>query len=144
MKVSPTPARIMLSLLALMLLGPLFALTYQSQQKLEELKESGADAIATISGLDCQNHGHVYYRFVLSDKTFGGDGYLLNCQEAKVGSSLPVIYSKRDPRNSEPSLDDRQHDLTGRYIMLLGLSCMIAVGIYVATRTNDAVASSGL
>ena len=127
-----------------MLLGPLFALTYQSQQELEELKDSGTNAIATISGLDCRNHGHVYYRLVLSNKTFGGDGYLLNCQETKVGSSLPVIYSKRDPKNSKPSLEARQHDLSGRYIMLLVLSCMIAVGIYMATRASDTGTGSGL
>ena len=144
MRVSATPARVTLSLLALMLLGPLFALAHHSQSNLNELKESGIEAIATISGLDCQNHGRVFYRLVLMHKTFGGEGYLLNCREAKVGASLAVIYSSRHPGISSPSLEAWQDDISARYKMLLALSCMIAVGIYISTRTSDSGTGSGL
>lgn len=143
MRVSPTPARISLGLLALLLLAPLFALNYQAQHRLNDLKTSGAISIAKISSLDCGNHGHVYYSFSLKNRTFGGDGNLLSCNQTNIGATLPVVYSVHDPTNSELNLDDRQQDLSDRYLMLLVLAGMISVGIYIATRVDGTVSRGG-
>jgi hypothetical protein len=138
-KVSATPARIALGLLAAAALVPLFALNYRSHIQLDELKRSGVSAIARVTHKQCSNHGQVNYAFSVGDRTFRGYGSCSHsCKDARIGDPVPVTYARHRPRNSECLvLSERQQIIGGNFYMLLVIAGALAVVIFVITRVDN-------
>jgi len=138
-KVSATPARIALGLLAAGILIPLFALNYRSQVRLDELKSSGASTIAKITHKQCSNHGQVNFAYSVGARDFRGYGSCAHsCKDARAGDPVPVIYARHDPRNSEClGLAERQQIIAGNFYMLLVIAGALAVVIFVVTQVGN-------
>ena len=138
-KASAAPARIALGLLAAAILAPLLALNYRSQTRLDELKSSGASATAKITNKQCSSHGKINYAFSVGDRTFRGYGRCSNsCKDMLVGDSIPVIYARNHPSNSECiDLADRQRIISGNFYALLLLAGTLAIVIFIVTRVSS-------
>ncbi len=138
-KVSATPARIALGLLALALLGPFFALNYRGQVRLNELKNFGIATTARITHKQCFNHGQISYAFSVGNRKFRGYGSCPpSCKDAQLGDLVGVTYAPKDPGNSQCiSLTEREQIIGSNYYMLLVLAGALAVVIYAVTRVDS-------
>jgi hypothetical protein len=136
---SPTPARAVLGLLALALVGIFAALNYLSLRDIHELLTAGEPTTGVITRKDCQNHGKVNYTYTIrGQQHYGASSFCVSsCNGAKVGEAISLTYSPKSPTNSEcGSLKEAESRLNGNYFALLVLSAALAIVIFRITRVK--------
>ncbi|MHA6492961.1 hypothetical protein ACX0MV_06880 [Pseudomonas borbori] len=133
--ISPTPARIVLSLLAFSFLGFWGLINHSSYKKLNELIEYGVSAPAKITSKQCSNHGELLYTFTVNGKAFGGSGTCITpCENAKFGDPIEITYSPSSPHNSQCTApEEKAERITTNYLLLLALFVATLIIIFRVT-----------
>lgn len=135
--VSQTPARIVLGLMALALVGIFVMLNYFSQHDIQELVAAGERTTAVITTKDCGNHGKVNYTYAIEGKQYSGSSNFCvpSCEHAIVGEQVNIVFSKKDRWKSEcGSLDEPMSRNNGNYLALLLIGVALFVVIYRITK----------
>ena len=136
-KISSTPARVVLGMLALAVAGIFAFPAYRSQLNVGELFTDGEQITGVISGKNCANHGQVNYSFLVNRTRHVGSGSscVPSCADARVGGAIFVTYAKKNSGNSEcGSLKSAASRSGGHILGLLFVSVILGVAIVRVTR----------
>ena len=136
--ISPTPARIVLSLLAFSLLGFWGLINHFSSKELNELIVYGVSTSAKITSKQCSNHGELLYTFKVNGKSFGGSGTCITpCENAKIGDTIEIKYSPSSPRNSQCTApEEKAERVATNYFLLIMLFVVALIIIFKITSTD--------
>ena len=63
------------------------------------IQNDAGTAIGEISILDCKNHGHLTYSFVVNGVKYAGDTTTFqgSCLDLKQGQAVKIYYENRNP-----------------------------------------------
>jgi hypothetical protein len=72
----------------------------------------------------------------VGNQEFQGSGFCgRKCDDDPLGASIPIIYSRKNPANSEcTSLNEVASRIFGHYFALAGFALVLGFGIFRATR----------
>ena len=136
--ISPTPARIVLSLLAFSFLVFWGLINHFSSKELNELIEYGVSTPAKITSKQCSNHGELLYTFKVNGKSFGGSGTcIIPCENAKIGDTIEIKYSPSSPHNSQCTApEEKTERVATNYFLLIMLFVVALIIIFKITSTD--------
>ena len=138
MRASSLTGRLVLGSFLVFLAGIVTLINYSRQRDLFELVREGARAQARVSGLNCGNHGEIFYAFQAETKTFVGSGHNcgLPCSTSSLGESLEIVYAPKNPNNSQCSLDSYRNAILTAYAFIFGAVVWLAVAICRITKVG--------
>lgn len=137
---SPILPRIILGILAAILLGTFYLINLHSQHQIDTLKKTAIHTDGFVSGKNCSNHGAIHFSYGVDGKEFSHLDALcaqIDCEKAKVGDPVSVIYSSTNPQLSVCNdFSSSETNISSNFLLLIIASIVISIVINRITKNT--------
>ncbi|TZF90721.1 DUF3592 domain-containing protein [Cognatilysobacter lacus] len=136
---SPKQARIALSALLVVALSALALWNHLFLMRFHRIEANSAEAVGSVTGLECSNHGKIHYRFTAHGRNWNNSGFCpMECAPARIGDPVTVVFEARDPHNSVCTSAATELDRwSGNYFALFVAGALLFIGILRATDPDE-------
>lgn len=136
---SPLVARLVLSVIAIMVLAIPFGINLKESLDVGVLRRSSRSVQATVTSKTCQNHSRLSYSYTVDGRKYSGMDTFDKavCETAEIGDEIPIIYAAEKPGFSKSRpVDFYEGTVGGNFFALFLLSLCAIVIIFRVTRID--------